>query len=187
MFQRLYLCLNLRRIDLENHQQINQDSGNTEWYTPPEIIEAARKALGGMITLDPFSCAKANRNVQAFNYFTKEDDGWSKPWHGAIWCNHPFSKENNKKIVGKVIQEYEIGNTKALCMITFAATSEGWFKPLLAYPQCYIYGRTQYIDEHGNKTKGVTKGSVVTYLGNDVEMFYQAFKHLGEIKVSYGK
>jgi ParB family chromosome partitioning protein len=64
---------------VESHQLINQTSGSVEWYTPPEIIEAARKTLG-FITLDPFSCAKANENVKASIYYTKEDDGFNKPF-----------------------------------------------------------------------------------------------------------
>lgn len=166
----------------ENHELINQDSGNQEWYTPSEIIEAARKCLGS-IELDPFSCAKANETVKANKFFTKDDDGFNRGWDGNIWVNHPFSRENNKRIAAKVIDEYLWGAN--IVMISFAATSETWFKPLLDYPQCFLHGRTNYYDENGNKVKGVTKGSVVTYLGDNVKAFYEAFNHLGTIKVPY--
>ena len=46
------------------------DSGNTEWYAPNDIIEAARSAMGS-IDLDPFSCEIANRAVKAGNFFQK--------------------------------------------------------------------------------------------------------------------
>lgn len=168
----------------ESHELINQDSGNTEWYTPPEIIEAARKCLG-VIEFDPFSCYKANRTVNALYYLTKEQDGYSERWGRCkTWCNHPFSRENNQRIANKVINEHTKEGAE-IVMITFAATSESWFKPLLAYPQCFLYGRTNYFDEQGNKVKGVTKGSVITYLGNNVDKFYEAFKHLGQVKVPY--
>jgi len=184
MFQRLYLCLNLRRIDLENHQQINQDSGNTEWYTPPEIIEAARNCLK-IIELDPFSCYKADRVVKSLYYLTKQQDGFDERWGSCkVWCNHPFSRENNKRIAAKAISEHK-NNDAEIVMITFAATSESWFKPLLDYPQCFLYGRTNYFDENGIKVKGVTKGSVITYLGKHVDRFYESFKHLGKIKIPY--
>ena len=167
----------------DNHELINQDSGNTEWYTPKEIIEAARKCLG-RIDLDPFSCDIANKAVKATDIYTKEDDGFEQQWFGKVWCNHPFSRENNKRIAMKAVNEYH-GNNCEIVMITFAATSEAWFKPLLYRPQCYLHGRTNYYDQNGNKVNGVTKGSVVTYFGNDVESFYQAFKHLGTIKIPY--
>lgn len=170
---------------MDNHQLINADSHCVEWYTPKEIIEAARKTMGG-IKLDPFSCEKANQTVRANFYMTEEQDGWSSDWFGTVFCNHPFSRENNKRIAGKVIQEYSTNYlVTEICMITFAATSEAWFKPLLEYPQCYLHGRTHYYDQLGNKVKGCTKGSVVTYLGNNLESFYQAFKHLGTVKVPY--
>ena len=46
------------------HQLVNQDSGDTEYYTPGFIVEAARRVMGG-IDLDPFSSAAANVLVQA--------------------------------------------------------------------------------------------------------------------------
>ena len=170
---------------MESHQLINSDSGNQEWYTPPEIIEAARQCLS-IIELDPFSCTKANEVVRAEKYYTKEDNGFALPWDGKkVWCNHPFSRENNSAIANKVDTEYFMG--AEIVMITFAATSEKWFKPLLRFPQCFLHGRTNYLDQNGNKVKGVTKGSVVTYLGDNPDEFYEAFKHLGTIKVSYGR
>lgn len=168
---------------MKNHQQINQDSGNVEWYTPLEIIEAARKTLG-RIELDPFSCAVANYTVCSLSYYSQEDgeDGWSLPWDGKkCWVNHPFSRENNANIADKVISEYMKG--AEIVMITFAATSEKWFRPLLSYPQCFLYGRTNYLDQNRNKVKGVTKGSVVTYLGKDLSSFAEAFCDLGSIKI----
>ncbi len=169
---------------MEQHQLINQDSGNTEWYTPSEIIEAARKTLG-RIDLDPFSCEQANKTVKATHIFTKDDDGFSQPWFGKTWCNHPFSRENNKRIAEKASNEH-YGNDCEIVMITFAATSEAWFQPLLYHPQCYLHGRTNYYDQEGNKVRGVTKGSVITYFGKNVHAFYEAFKHLGTVKVRYG-
>ena len=169
----------------ENHELINQDSGNQEWYTPSEIIEAARKCLGE-IKLDPFSCTKANETVKALAFYSHEwlIDGFTQSWEGSkVWCNHPFSRENNKRIATKVIKEHQ--NGAEIVMITFAATSEAWFKPLLDYPQCFLHGRTNYYDQNGNKVKGVTKGSVITYLGDNVKAFYEAFNHLGTIKVPY--
>lgn len=168
---------------MKNHQYINATSSCVEWYTPSEIIEAARKTLG-YIELDPFSCDTANKVVKAEHIYTKRDDGFHQDWFGKVWVNHPFSRENNKMIAMKAINEHH-GNNCEIVMITFAATSESWFKPLLSWPQCYIHGRTNYLDEQGNKVKGVTKGSVVTYLGKNVDKFYEAFKHLGTIKVQY--
>lgn len=167
-----------------NSQLINADSGNFEYYTPEAIIERARRTMGG-INLDPFSSKVANKTVRADKIFTKEDDGFSQQWFGTCWVNHPFSRENNPKIFKKVVSEYSKANILQACVITYASTSEGWFRLSLKYPQCYLYGRTNYILPDGTIKRGVTKGSVVTYFGDDVESFYQNFKDIGEVKVPY--
>ena len=76
---------------MKSGQLLVQDSGDTELYTPPEIIEAARRVMG-TIDLDPASSEIANKRVMATRYYTKETDGLSQEWHGNIWMNHPFSK-----------------------------------------------------------------------------------------------
>lgn len=123
--------------------------------------------------------------MKALRYYSIHygEDGFKLPWAHKCWVNHPFSRENNNRIAAKAIEEYNTGSQ--IVMITFAATSEKWFRPLLDYPQCYLHVRTNYLDQNGNKIKGCTKGSVITYLGNNLNAFYEAFKHLGTIKVPY--
>lgn len=167
-------------------QLINQTSGDVEIYTPSNIIEAARTCMGG-IDLDPASSAKANLRVGAARFFTKEDDGLSPSlcWWGRVWLNHPFSREGNKLWIQKAIAEHKAERAFQICMICFASTSESWFRPLLRYPQCFLSPRTNYLRPDGTIYRGVTKGSVVTYMGPDLDAFARAFAPLGEIKVSY--
>lgn len=171
---------------MNSAQLINQTSGDVEIYTPENIIEAARRTLG-TIDLDPASSAAANERVRATRFFTKEDDGLSQPWSGRVWLNHPFSREFNKKWVAKAEQETTSGRVSALCMICFASTSEAWFRPLLRYPQCFLSPRTNYLRPDGTIYRGVTKGSVVTYMGRNLMAFANAFQELGEIKVAYSE
>lgn len=165
---------------MNNAQLINQDSGNTEYYTPPNIIEAAREAMGG-IDLDPASSDKANAIVRASFYLTEAEDGLAANWYGRVWLNHPFSRKGNPLWINKLIQQYGWGNCTAACCITFAATSEAWFDSLMFFPQCYLRPRTNYYLPDGMKKRGVTKGSVVTYLGPDPQRFKNAFEHLGSV------
>jgi hypothetical protein len=160
---------------------INQDSGNTEWYTPFEIVNAARVAMDG-IDLDPASCLVANEIVKATRIFTIDDNGLSCDWRGRVWMNHPFGR-NNAKWVAKLVGEYESGRVEQACCITFASTSEKWFKPLLDYPQCYLHGRTKYVGGGDSPPKG----SVVTYMGPNVVGFWQEFKGLGTVKIAVCK
>ena len=164
---------------MNNAQLINQDSGNFEYYTPMEIVEAARLVMGS-IDLDPASSAKANERIKALKYYS--EGALEKPWFGNIWMNHPFSRINNPLFVGKLVEWYESMSGRQACCITFAATSGKWFQPLLNYPQCFLSPRTNYYMPDGKKKRGVTKGSVVTYLGGNTEKFKEVFGRFGVVK-----
>lgn len=170
---------------MNNSQLINQTSGRVEWYTPSAIIEAARKTMGS-IDLDPASCEIANRTVQAERYFTADDNGIVDIWRGNVWLNHPFGRKTNKEWVDKLIHEWGCGDMEQACCITFACTSEKWFQPLFQFPQCYLSPRTNYLGPDGKPVKGVTKGSVVTYLGTNVEQFCVSFQAMGNLMVPFG-
>ena len=171
---------------INNATLINQDSGNFEYYTPPFIVEAARKVLG-TINLDPASSRQANKSVQARRFFTVIDDGLTQPWHGTVWMNHPFGRERNPVWISKLCTEYTGGNVSAACCITFAATSERWFQPLFDYPLCFLHPRTNYLLPDGSLKRGVTKGSVVAYLGDNVTGFVGEFEQLGRVMLPAGR
>ena len=204
-----------------NDQQINQDSGNTEWYTPDEIMEIVRAMLG-VIELDPASNQMANERVKAGRIFTSKDDGLTQDWKAeTLWLNHPFSKgeqpcktyksqhlidqglspckkkacvdrgyhiekevPSNKRWIDKLVSEFEKGHFKRGCCITFASTSEAWFKPLLDYPQIFLYGRVNFMNDKGEQIKGVTKGAVITCFGLAIEEIEKAAGDKGKVKFS---
>lgn len=168
-----------------NDQLINQTSGKTNWFTPAYIIEAARRAMGG-IDLDPASCEEANRTVGAASFYTAADDGLSLPWHGNVWLNYPYSRRGNQEWTAKAIYEYRDGTIEAACILCFAATSERWFQPLLGYPVCFLAKRVAFIDGDTLKpVRGGTKGSAVVYLGSNVNRFVLAFQPYGKVLVPY--
>jgi hypothetical protein len=193
---------------MENHQLVNQTSGIVEYGSPPEIIEAARQVMGS-IDLDPATSRAWNEVVRAKSIYTVEDDGLAQEWRGRIWMNHPFGKSEracrhpckkstcgkrghhllndhpgNEEWINKLVSEYEAGRTvEALC-ITFASTSEQWFKPLLLRPQCFLVPRTNYYVIGGKVMKGITKGSVVTYFGADYKKFAAVFTRFGVVKAA---
>jgi len=165
---------------IESHQLVNQDSGNTEYYTPLEIVESAREVMG-WIDLDPFSSETANKRIKAALFY--DHDGLDRSWYGRMWMNHPFGRVMNAPCINRLIWHYEEAEIEQACCITFAATSEKWFRPLLDYPQCFLYPRTNYINPDGSIKKGVTKGSVVTYLGPNVSVFCEEYSQHGKVKI----
>ncbi|GAA03207.1 hypothetical protein [Photobacterium leiognathi] len=195
---------------MDNAALINQSSGEFEYYTPIEYVEPARKLMGG-IDLDPASCDIANKVVRATTIYTKEDNGLSKPLYGRVFMNHPFHRgekacpsersrckkktcikrghhidkdiPSNFDWITHLVDAYEQGLVKEAVCVTFANMSEIWMKKLLRYPQLFPDGRIHYRLPTGDIADSATKGSVVTYLGTDIQKFKRCFGHLGEIKV----
>ncbi|MBP8055109.1 MAG: hypothetical protein KA314_04675 [Chloroflexi bacterium] len=93
---------------MDSHQLIHQDSGNTEYWTPVKILEAAREVLG-QIDFDPASCEGANDRVKAKRFLSAPEfqivrewgglpvrqyemnTAFRIPWRGRVWLNHPFA------------------------------------------------------------------------------------------------
>lgn len=136
--------------------------------------------------------------------------GLDKDWVGKVAMNPPFLLPENTCVAGckkkrcrkrgwhtatnlpgtpdwinKLEREYVTGRITEACCITFASTSEKWFRPLLRRPQCFLSPRTNYRLPDGSIYKGVTKGSVVTYYGNNVSRFADVFSLLGETKIAF--
>lgn len=73
-------------------------SATAEHPTPVDIVERARRLLGGF-DLDPASTLLFNGTVRAGRIYTAADDGLSKPWFGRVFLNPPGGKL--RKIGGK--------------------------------------------------------------------------------------
>lgn len=172
---------------LANHQLINQDSGNTEWWTPKPIVQVAKRLMG-WIDLDP-ACS-----VEAWNYQGQHsgihyaDNGLEREWFGKVWMNHPFGRQHNMNWINRVVSTISDKEIEQACCITFASVSERWFQPLLQYPMFFFCGRINYIDPVSEKpVKGVTKGSVFTYLYNpELYCYEEARQALRNVMASAG-
>lgn len=71
-------------------------SESAEHYTPRDIVNRAREVLGP-IDLDPASCIEANEWIRAARYFTREDDGFIRPWAGRVFLNPPGGLSDNQQ------------------------------------------------------------------------------------------
>lgn len=68
---------------------IRHSSVTNEHFTPPDVVEAARSALGE-IDLDPATSVRGNAYyVKAKKIFTIENDGFNVPWGGRTFLNPP--------------------------------------------------------------------------------------------------
>lgn len=89
----------------------------------------------------------------------------------------------NSDWINHILHDYQAGHITEAVMICFNSTSESWFWPLLDYPQFYPPGRVHYRKPDGEIDRNCTKGSVITYLGTNVEGFIKLFGPHGKIKL----
>ncbi|MYD11689.1 MAG: hypothetical protein F4X02_16790 [Chloroflexi bacterium] len=167
-------------------QHLARNSGRYEWYTPANIMAAAREVMGG-IDLDPCSCEQANRNVQAGQYFTIEDDGLLQDWPAKrLWMNPPYARRVIDAWVNKLLDEAFIARRIGQWMVLVNnATDTRWAKLLLENSSCvcFITGRLQFETPRGKGRNGPLQGQMLCYGGQpeqvDCDAFVRQFKLLG--------
>lgn len=157
------------------------NTGEYEWYTPAEFIEAARDVLGA-IDLDPASSELAQERVQAGEYFTIETNGLEQEWHGRIWLNPPYSQPQIGEFVAKLNSEFSAGRVLSAVMLTNNATDTGWFHNAvgLASAICFTRGRIKFWSgRSGEQVPAPLQGQAFFYFGNNDEAFARRFAAIG--------
>lgn len=155
------------------------NSGNNEWYTPAEYIDAARAVMGSIDT-DPASSDIANLVVKASKYYTAETNGLDKTWLGNVWMNPPYASEVIGKFIDKLIQERN--NYKQAIVLVNNATETEWFNRLISISSvvCFPKSRVKFYMPNG-KTGAPLQGQAVIYIGEEKQVFRDIFSEFGWI------
>lgn len=163
--------------EVKNRPHVSFNSGNNEWYTPADYIEAAREVMGG-IDLDPASSEIANRTVKAAEFFTAETNGLDKPWRGNVWMNPPYASDLIGKFVEKLVEQ--LPNIRQALVLVNNATETEWFNKLIenASAVCFPRSRVKFYMPDG-KTGAPLQGQAVIYFGGNVKKFVEVFKQKG--------
>lgn len=166
------------------------------WFTPSDYIEASRVALGGKIDLDPFSSKEANKVVKAIQFYTEEDNAFSKDWsidqfnnpreketERTVFMNPPYSGKLCSEAVARFLSEWEKGSFTQGVFLVNNATETKWFQRALqlATAVCFTNHRISFWNADGKKMSGNTRGQAFFYFGKDVKNFEKAFKAYGSI------
>lgn len=167
--------------------------GATEWVTMPDYT-----------VIDTITTRGVALPVRRYG-----TSGHELHWHGNVWLNHPFGRDErpcvqecpkkictqrgwhtatalagNKTWVKTAVGNYLAGNCQQITMICFAAISSDWIRPLLYFPMLIPRRRVNYFAVENGEAflkKGVTKDSVVFYLGRNVDRFVQYASKLGVV------
>lgn len=100
-------------------------SSNTdEWATPQDLFDRLNEEFG----FDLDVCAN-EENAKCPTFFTKEQDGLSKSWHGRrVFCNPPYDRRVGL-FMKKAYEETAMGGGETICVMLVAArTDTKWWQ-----------------------------------------------------------
>lgn len=163
--------------EVRNRPHVANNSGNNEWYTPADYIEAAREVMES-IDLDPASNDIAQKTVKAAVYYTAETNGLDKEWHGNVWMNPPYASDLIGKFIDKLIAE--LPNIEQAIVLVNNATETEWFGKLISHASavCFPRSRVKFYMPDG-KTGAPLQGQAVIYFGENKERFAEVFSGKG--------
>ena len=158
-------------------------TGDIEWYTPGEILEAIVQVMGG-IDLDPASsdAQQAAAPVKATRYFTIIDNGLTQPWPGRIFLNPPYAAGVIDEFVRKFLEERRLGNLQQGMLLTNSSTETEWWQTAASHCDavCFLKGRVHFLKlVNGVLTRGKSSPAhphSIFYFGPEVARFAHVFK-----------
>lgn len=161
---------------------VSNNSGDNEWYTPKEYLDAVKSVMG-CIDVDPASSQIANTIVQAATYYTVADDGRNKDWTGNVFMNPPYAHPLIDEFTNKLISEIQSGNTKQAIVLVNNATETKWFQSLAnkAAAVCFPQSRLKFWSPE--KVSVPLQGQAFLYFGNDIKAFRSEFGKYGFVAV----
>ena len=169
----------VQREIVKQAPHVSHNSGNNEWYTPSEYIEAARRVMG-RIDLDPASSEIANGVVMADKFYSADDDGLSHEWAGRVWMNPPYSSDLIWQFAAKLRKHYQAGDVVEAIALVNNATETAWFYDMAqaASAIAFTHSRVKYLNEALEPKGAPLQGQALIYFGKNVKKFREAFDDL---------
>ena len=173
------MTMNQAYEQITSKPHVIYNSGQNEWYTPNDYIDAA-KAVMGEIDLDPASTEQANQVVGANLIYTAEDNGLTKDWTGKVWLNPPYAGELISLFCNKIASHFEAGEVTESIILVNNATETGWFNTLISSASAVVFprSRVKFYAPDGTLAAPL-QGQTVVYMGNSPDIFLEHFKPFG--------
>ena len=151
--------------------------GHNEYFSPPPLVEAARKTMGG-IDCDPASNKFAQKWIKAKRWFGLKEDGLKQKWKGRVWLNPPY---NGKGVLASFIEKFCVEAEKGVCLVN-NNTETRWGQRLLAEANalCFPAGRLCFYDKGGERKQSAIQGSMIAGVRVNTKKFCKAFSRFGQ-------
>ncbi len=172
-------------------QQMQENTGQMEWGTPPYIIDAVRRSFRSSIDLDPASSEIANETIGAKRIYTIETNGLAMSWEACnVWLNPPYHPDMISAFVGKFLDEWSSGNFEEGAVITNATTETRWAQRLTSEASaiCLLDKRVRFLrlNDRGKyytpKNRSLRTQIVWSFNSKDnTYRFRRAFERLGTV------
>lgn len=156
-------------------------TGENEWYTPEQYIDAVKEVFGGIIDLDPASNEEAQKAIKAKKFYSIDDDGLKNQWRGKVWLNPPYSQPLIMQFMQKVFDESE--NFDECIVLTNNYTDTRWFHLAESHCSliCFTKGRIKFWNTD-NEVSMPMNGQAFFYYGENIDAFRETFKEIGFIR-----
>jgi phage N-6-adenine-methyltransferase len=105
-----------------------------EWATPDTLFKEVEAEFG---PFDLDACATPG-NAKARRYYTRAQDGLSRPWRGRVWMNPPYGRE-----IGRWMQKaYE--SSLVVCLVPARTDTAWWHDYAMKGETRFIRGRLTF-------------------------------------------
>lgn len=137
--------------------QSDEAPKTVEWYTPKCIFDM----LGMIFMMDPCHPGRHVIDwVPAVMIYTKEMDGFNRPWVGPVWLNPPYGEETP-------VWLEKMHHLRDGVALVFSRTDTSWFKDCVAKADAVLFlrKRVRFVDQNGKAGKSPNCGSLLVAWG----------------------
>ncbi len=157
----------------------NPKASFQDYFTPVEIVNAARDAMGG-IDLDAASHWAAQKVHRIPHYFDVTRSAFDHPWFGRVWLNPPYG--HNEPWFDCIQKHVQSGAVEQLCMLSpMWAFQTSIARPVmeLASGLVLLSPTPKFWGNADPDKTGTNNPHGIVYIGPEPTRFNEAFAEFG--------
>ena len=162
---------------------------STDWGTPPVYVDAARRALGGIIDLDP--CSNEFSVVNAtVEYRLPDKDGLRESWdYQRIYVNPPYGADRERHTtirdwLARCADAHCVHHSEVVALVPVATNTKHWKLHVFgaATSVAFLYDtRLKFLVDGVPSEQGAPMACAMVYWGVDAARFRGVFSTFGAV------